>query len=119
MIVAERGLPSWWLMVATVVGGTGAAGGANAINMYVDRDIDAQVARTALRPIPSGRISVKQALAFVVGCSLISLLILLTLNLTAVLLGVASLMIITAVVRSIGGGSVAGVFALGGTASLR
>ena len=40
MIVAERGLPSLWLMVCTVLGGTLAAGGANAINMYVDRDID-------------------------------------------------------------------------------
>ena len=48
------------------------------------------MARTALRPIPSGRISVKQAWAFVVGCSLVGLLILLTLNLTAILLGLAS-----------------------------
>ena len=40
MIVAERGLPSLWLMVGHRVGGTLAAGGANAINMYVDRDID-------------------------------------------------------------------------------
>ncbi|HMC70189.1 MAG TPA: UbiA family prenyltransferase, partial [Mycobacteriales bacterium] len=40
MVVAERGLPSLWLVVATVLGGTMAAGGANAINMYVDRDID-------------------------------------------------------------------------------
>ena len=54
-----------------------------AFNDIVDRDIDAQVARTAAAPDPSGRISVKQAWAFVVGCSLISLLILLTLNLTA------------------------------------
>ena len=41
MIVAEQGLPSLWLIVCTVLGGTLAAGGANAINMYVDRDIDA------------------------------------------------------------------------------
>ena len=54
------------------------------------------VARTALRPIPSGRISVKQAWAFVVGCSLVSLLILLTLNLTAILLGVGSLVLVAA-----------------------
>ena len=67
-----------------------------AFNDIVDRDIDAKVARTSLRPIPSGRISVKQAWAFVVGCSLISLLILLTLNLTAVLLGVASLALVAA-----------------------
>ena len=41
MIVAAQGMPSIWLIVATVLGGTFAAGGANAINMYVDRDIDA------------------------------------------------------------------------------
>ena len=51
-----------------------------AYNDIVDRDIDAKVARTALRPIPAGQISVKQAWAFVVGCCLVSLLILLTMN---------------------------------------
>ncbi len=40
MVVAARGLPGWRLMLATLVGGTLAAGGANAINMVVDRDID-------------------------------------------------------------------------------
>jgi 4-hydroxybenzoate polyprenyltransferase len=67
-----------------------------AFNDIVDRDIDAQISRTAQRPIPSGRISVKQAWAFVVGCSLISLLILLTLNLPAILLGVGSLALVAA-----------------------
>ena len=40
MIVAEEGLPSLWLIISTLFGGTLAAGGANAINMYIDRDID-------------------------------------------------------------------------------
>ncbi|MEM7143282.1 MAG: UbiA family prenyltransferase, partial [Actinomycetota bacterium] len=40
MVVAEGGVPPIWLTVATVVGGTLAAGGANAFNMYIDRDID-------------------------------------------------------------------------------
>src|SRR5690606_20591643 len=53
-------------------------------------------ARSALRPIPSGRITVKQAWAFIIGCSLVSLLILLSLNLTAVLLGVGSLVLVAA-----------------------
>ncbi|MGH2729243.1 MAG: UbiA family prenyltransferase, partial [Actinomycetota bacterium] len=50
MVVAEAGLPSIWLMFATVFGGTLAAGGSHAINMYVDRDIDALMERTKNRP---------------------------------------------------------------------
>lgn len=64
MIVAERGLPSVWLMVATVVGGTLAAGGANAINMYVDRDIDAIMDRTRSRPLVTGAVTPTAALVF-------------------------------------------------------
>ncbi|HEY1224430.1 MAG TPA: UbiA family prenyltransferase [Brevundimonas sp.] len=67
-----------------------------AFNDIADRDIDLKVARTALRPIPSGRISVKQAWGFVIGCSLISLLILLTMNWMALMLGVASLALVAA-----------------------
>ncbi|QGG96730.1 heme o synthase [Actinomarinicola tropica] len=66
MIVAERGLPSIWLMVATVVGGTLAAGGANAINMYVDRDIDAVMERTKNRPLVTGVVTPRNALIFAV-----------------------------------------------------
>jgi len=66
MIVAERGLPSVWLMVATVLGGTLAAGGANAINMVVDRDIDKVMARTKHRPLASGRLSPRAALTFAI-----------------------------------------------------
>ena len=67
-----------------------------AFNDIVDRDFDAQVARTALRPIPAGQITVKQAWAFIVGCSLVSLIILLTMNLWAVGLGIASLGLVAA-----------------------
>lgn len=66
MVVAEQGLPSPWLIVATVVGGTLAAGGANAINMYVDRDIDAVMQRTRNRPLVTGMVTPRQALAFAV-----------------------------------------------------
>ena len=67
-----------------------------AYNDIVDRDIDAKVARTAGRPIPSGQISVRQAWAFVVACSLGGLAILLTLPPVAVGLGVASLALVAA-----------------------
>ena len=66
MIVAERGLPSLWLMLATVIGGTLAAGGANAINMYVDRDIDKVMDRTRNRPLATGQIEPRAALVFAV-----------------------------------------------------
>ncbi|HEY5859546.1 MAG TPA: heme o synthase, partial [Actinomycetota bacterium] len=67
MVVAQRGLPSIWLMVATVVGGTLAAGGANAINMYVDRDIDAVMERTKDRPLPTGVVKPREALVFAIA----------------------------------------------------
>ena len=51
MILAERGLPSLWLILATLVGGTFAAGSANTINCYVDRDIDQIMRRTSRRPL--------------------------------------------------------------------
>jgi protoheme IX farnesyltransferase len=64
MILAADGMPSAWLIVATVVGGTLAAGGANAINCYLDRDIDELMHRTQGRPLPLGRIEPASALAF-------------------------------------------------------
>jgi 4-hydroxybenzoate polyprenyltransferase len=85
-----------WLFVGFAIGACLMRAAGCAFNDIVDRDIDARVARTAMRPIPSGRISVKQAWAFVVGCSLVGLLILLTLNRTAVLLGIGSLALVAA-----------------------
>src|SRR3954452_4974856 len=67
MIVADQGIPKVWLMVATVIGGTLAAGGANAINMYVDRDIDALMKRTQNRPLVTGLIEPAHALIFAVA----------------------------------------------------
>ena len=58
------GHPDWQLVVAIFIGGYLMAGGANAVNMYIDRDIDDRMARTRLRPIPSGRMHPKQVLAF-------------------------------------------------------
>lgn len=72
MVVAERGLPSVWLMVATVVGGTFAAGGANAINMVVDRDIDAVMKRTQNRPLVTGVLTPRAALTFAIGLEVVA-----------------------------------------------
>ncbi len=72
MILAERGMPSLWLIVATVVGGTFAAGGANAINMYVDRDIDGEMERTKNRPLVTGEIQPTEALVFAIGLEVVA-----------------------------------------------
>jgi heme o synthase len=73
------GDPSVALVLATCLGGYLSAGGAGAVNHWFDRDIDAQMARTASRPVPSGRVSPRAALAY--GCVL-SLLSFLWLSLT-------------------------------------
>src|SRR6185369_1005264 len=62
MFVAGR--PGWDLVLAVFIGGYLMAGGANAVNMYIDRDIDDRMARTRLRPIPSGRMHPREVLAF-------------------------------------------------------
>ncbi|MCW2694048.1 MAG: protoheme farnesyltransferase [Mycobacterium sp.] len=54
MVLAKHGLPSLWLILATLVGGSLAAGSANTINCYVDRDIDVVMQRTRRRPLASG-----------------------------------------------------------------
>ncbi|MDP8959952.1 MAG: heme o synthase [Actinomycetota bacterium] len=64
MVVAAGGWPGTWLVVATLLGGTLSAAGANAINNFLDRDIDEHMARTARRPLPTGRILPRHALAF-------------------------------------------------------
>ena len=64
MLVAQRGWPSFSLMVWTLVGGSLAAGGANAINMVVDRDIDAVMRRTQNRPLVTGVVTPTEALVF-------------------------------------------------------
>ena len=58
------GNPGWLLVLVVLLGGYLMAGGANAVNMYLDRDIDTRMARTRLRPIPSGRMEARAVLAF-------------------------------------------------------
>jgi protoheme IX farnesyltransferase len=64
MVLAAGGWPDTSLVVWTVLGGALAAGGANAINMYIDRDIDGLMERTRNRPLVTGRIAPRNALAF-------------------------------------------------------
>lgn len=64
MFAAEHGVPGGWLILWTMVGGYLSAGGANTINQFVDRDIDAVMGRTDRRPIVAGRVSPPAALAF-------------------------------------------------------
>jgi heme o synthase len=80
-------LPSLWLVVATLVGGTLAAGSANAINMYLDRDIDDVMRRTRRRPLPSHRIEPDDALrfGFVLGAVSFAFLAITTTVLAAIL----------------------------------
>jgi protoheme IX farnesyltransferase len=76
MFAAERGVPGGWLILWTMVGGYLSAGGANTINQFVDRDIDAVMGRTDRRPIVAGRISPPAALAFGVVLVVASVLVL-------------------------------------------
>jgi 4-hydroxybenzoate polyprenyltransferase len=85
------GLHELWLVVGCSIGAFLMRGAGCTWNDITDRDIDAAVTRTRSRPIPSGQVSVKQALLWLVVQSLIAFLILLTFNLNAILLGIASL----------------------------
>ena len=64
MFLAEGGVPSWSLVVATMVGGTLSAGSANALNCVLDRDIDERMRRTRRRPLPRHSVSPRAATVF-------------------------------------------------------
>ncbi|GHO89575.1 heme o synthase [Dictyobacter formicarum] len=76
MAIAGRGLPNLGLVLATLVGGAMAAGSANAINCYIDRDIDQIMGRTQRRSLPSGRVQPVPALIFGVGLGVVSFIVL-------------------------------------------
>ena len=93
MVIAARGVPSGWLVIATLFGGTLAAGSANAINCYYDRDIDERMARTRRRPLPSHRVSPDLALEFGIVLGIISFVWLArTVNLIAALLALSAIL---------------------------
>ena len=72
MFLAANGVPNLWLVLATVIGGSLSAGSAAAFNMYIDRDIDAHMARTENRPIVTGEISPRSALVFAWTLAIVS-----------------------------------------------
>ncbi|MFY9782964.1 MAG: heme o synthase [Acidimicrobiales bacterium] len=76
MIVAANGFPRLWLIVATLCGGTLAAGGANAFNMVIDRDIDALMERTKRRPLVTGVMSARSAALFAVALEIVAFAVL-------------------------------------------
>ena len=76
MFLASNGWPDWYLVLATLIGGALAAGGANALNNVVDRDIDALMDRTAHRPLVTGKVSVRGAVALGITLSLSSVILL-------------------------------------------
>jgi protoheme IX farnesyltransferase len=78
MMLAAGGWPSWRLLIATLVGGTLAAGAANVFNCWYDRDIDRLMHRTERRPLPMGEISPRGALVFGVVLTVVSTLLLAT-----------------------------------------
>ena len=78
MVLAAGEWPSWSLIAITLLGGSLAAGGANAINMYIDRDIDKLMKRTQNRPLVTGLIQPRNALVFALALEVIAFAILWT-----------------------------------------
>jgi protoheme IX farnesyltransferase len=76
MILAARGIPDLWLVLATLVGGTFSAASANAFNCYIDRDIDKVMKRTSKRPLVTGELSPREALVFAFATGIASVVFL-------------------------------------------
>ncbi|MFH8577957.1 heme o synthase [Streptomyces zaomyceticus] len=74
MFLAEQGVPDLWLVLATCFGGYLSAGGANALNMYIDRDIDALMDRTSQRPLVTGVLTPREGLVFGLTLAVVSTL---------------------------------------------
>jgi protoheme IX farnesyltransferase len=93
MILAQRGLPDLWLILATVIGGAFSAGSANSFNCYIDADIDKIMGRTKGRPLVTGELSKREAYWFAWGLGVLSVVWLaLLVNLLAALLSLAAIL---------------------------
>ena len=93
MAIAKQGMPPLLLILATLLGGAMAAGSANCINCYIDRDIDQLMGRTQRRSLPSGRVEPRHALVFgiMLGAGSFALLAL-TVNLLSAVLAVSAIL---------------------------
>lgn len=94
LALASKGWPDPWLMTLFAVGAIVMRGAGCTLNDIVDRNIDARVARTAVRPLPSGAITVRQATAFFVLQCIIGLGVLAQLNAFSIWVGIASLALV-------------------------
>ncbi|MGH2690754.1 MAG: heme o synthase [Actinomycetota bacterium] len=93
MVVAERGWPSSWLVLMTLLGGSLTAGSANSINCFLDRDIDEKMQRTSNRPLPAHRVEPANALVFGIVLGILGFVQLtLTVNLAAACLAVSAIL---------------------------
>ena len=93
MILAHRGIPDIWLILATVIGGAFSAGSANSFNCYIDADIDKIMGRTKGRPLVTGELTKREAYWFAWGLGVLSVVWLgLLVNLLAALLSLAAIL---------------------------
>ena len=93
MAIARQGLPSLALLIPTLLGGAMAAGSANCINCYIDRDIDQIMGRTQRRSLPSGRVEPRQALVFGIVLGIVSFVILIVfVNLLSAILACSAIL---------------------------
>jgi 4-hydroxybenzoate polyprenyltransferase len=93
-VAAGQAFPDLWHLIGFAIGAVAMRGAGCTWNDLVDRDLDAMVERTRSRPLPSGQVSAKAALAFLVGLAFVGLAVLLTFNMFAIGLGIASLGIV-------------------------
>lgn len=93
MILAQRGIPDIWLILATIIGGAFSAGSANSFNCYIDADIDKIMGRTKGRPLVTGELTKREAYWFAWGLGVLSVVWLgLLVNVLAALLSLAAIL---------------------------
>lgn len=85
---------NWFYLMLFLIGAIAMRGAGCTFNDIVDRDIDDKVARTRSRPIPSGQVSVKQAIVWMVAQALVGFVVLIQFNLFTIVLGIASLALV-------------------------